>query len=213
MNRRNFGVPSATPRVANPNVAGLGYQNSSVIFDSFSVAAAAAFPGVTTMFQVQVGSAGKTLAQTNLRASGMLENGDVFYIGAFGISLTSNTFPTDAVNILENVSVQLIIGGRTYVSGAVKLFPGGIGGNVTAAANLGTLLGATSIITGFSNGAKGIGAPAMFTFSDPVVINANETIQVVITAETGFNMAAAAAGGTGTTLTCVMFGSRIRKVA
>lgn len=210
LTRRNFAKPSASfvPRFKNPFVAGVGYTSESVLYDTFSVAAAAAMPGTTVMFQTPIGGA-KTLAMTNIRAAGMLENGDVFRVKAFGIMVAFNTYSADAINLLENCSVTLTIGGRVFLEGKISLFPGGRGGYLTAASQVGTAPAGNNIQIGFSNGVPEL--RNMFTFSEPIDITTMEQVRVEIKAETGFSMAAAAVGGNGTTITAIMEGFRTRK--
>ncbi|MFB3813417.1 MAG: hypothetical protein ACE14L_04835 [Terriglobales bacterium] len=206
LTRRNFGKLSV-PRARNPFVQGIGYVNDDVLFDSFSVAAGAAMPASTIMFSVPVGGA-KTLAQTNMQVGGQLENGDTFKIAAFGISIAFNTHRTDAINLLDNVSVKLRVGGRVYTQGKLSLYPGGAGGCLQAAAQVGTAPAGDAPVHGFSNGVPDL--RNMFTFRDPIEITQGERIAVEVVAETGFSMVAAP--GVGTTITAVLYGERVRKV-
>lgn len=212
LSRDNFAQPkSIRPwRLKNPGLPGAGYDNTDFLYDSFSVAQAAAFPQLTPMFQTPVSGA-KTLAQTNMRTAGTLANGEVFRLKRMRVIVAQNTYPADAVNILQLCSVKLMIGGRQFVAGPVLAFPGGGGGILSAAAQVGTAPAGTNVQTGFSNGVADI--RAAFTFEDEIPIENNEQIEVDVTAETGFNMTAAAAGGVGTTIYCFLDGRRLRKVS
>ncbi len=212
LSRDNFAQPkSIRPwRLKNPGLPGAGYDNTDFLYDSFSVAQAAAFPQKTPMFQVPVSGA-KTLAQTNMRTAGTLANGEVFRLKRMRIIVAHNTYPADAINILQLCSAVLFIGGRQFVAGPILAFPGGGGGVLSAASQVGTAAAGSNIQTGFSNGAADI--RAAFTFEDEIQLDNNEQIEVDITAETAFNMTATAAGGLGTTLYCFLDGRRLRKVS
>jgi hypothetical protein len=210
LSRTHFAQASGPARRKNPSVPGVGFENTDHLYDSFSVAQAAAFPALTPMFQVPVSGA-KTLAQTNMRAAGMLANGEVFRLKRIRIVVASNTYPTDLVNILQNCSAKLKIGGREYVAGPVLAFPGGAGGFVTAASNNTAGLALNNVLAGVCNGVPDI--RAAFGFKDEIPVENNESIQVDVTAETAFNMIATAAGGLGTTIYVFLDGVRVRKVS
>jgi hypothetical protein len=211
LSRNNFARPKSAPfRVANPGLPGVGYDNTDFLYDSFSVAQAAAFPPTTPMFQQSV-SASKTRAQTNMRTPGMLVNGEVFKLRRIRVIVAHNTYPADAVNILQNCRVSLNLGGREFITGPVLAFPGGGGGLLTAAANNTAGLALNSVLTGFANGVPDI--HNAFAFEDDVEIGNNEQIQVDLVAETAFNMTATAAGGLGTTIYVFLDGRRLRKVS
>ena len=76
LTRHDFAKPRMKPwRVKNPGGnLGLGYDNTDFLYDSISVAQAAAMPNLTPMFQVP-SSGAKTKAQTNMKIGGMLANG------------------------------------------------------------------------------------------------------------------------------------------
>lgn len=211
LTRDNFARPAERPmRRLNPAVGGVGYRNTDFLYDSFSVAQAAAFPAKTPMFQTAV-SASKTLAQTNMRTSGLLANGEVFRLRRIRVLIAGNTFGADALNILQNCSLTLSMGGRPFIAGPLHAFPGGGGLNITAIANTGAPEAAATLRYGVSNGIPEI--HNAFTFEDPIDLNNSEQIQVDIVAETAFNMTATAAGGLGTTVYVFLDGKRTRPVS
>lgn len=212
LSRENFAQPKTLRpwRLKNPGLPGAGYDNTDFLYDSFSVAQAAAFPQKTPMFQLPVSGA-KTLAQTNMRTAGTLANGEVFRLKRMRIVVAHNTYPADAINILQLCSVSLYIGGRLFVAGPVMAFPGGVGGILSAAAQVGTAPAGTNVQTGFSNGVADI--RSAFTFEDEIQLDNNEQIEVDIVAETAFNMTVAASNGVGTTIYCYLDGRRLRKVS
>jgi len=210
LSRDDFARPRTPFRVKNPSFPGGGYDNTDFLYDSFSVAQAAAFPQMTPMFQAPI-SAAKTRAQTNMRTNGTLANGEVFKLRRMRVIISSNTYPADALNILQLCRASLYVGGREFIMGPVLAFPGGGGGILTAAAQVGTAAAGSNIQTGYCNGVPDI--RNAFAFEDDIELQNNEQIQVDIVAETAFNMTAAAAGGVGTTIYVFLDGRRLRKVS
>ena len=100
--RRGFGPHRKRNEVA-PNLT--SYRDGWY-WDSFTVAAGAAFP-VTNMFATPQGSGGKTLAQTNLTGQGgQLPSGQTLLIRYIRVYISNVTVPADFQNILSNCSVQ-----------------------------------------------------------------------------------------------------------
>ncbi|PSH05140.1 MAG: hypothetical protein CXZ00_03005 [Acidobacteria bacterium] len=211
LNRKNFARPEFKPwRIENPNLPGTGYENTDFLYDSFSVAQAAAFPQLTPMFQVP-NTANKTKAQTNMQTAGVLANQETFKLRRVRVIIAANTLLADAINIAQLCSGVLKIGGRDFLTGPLMAFPGGGGIQLTAAANVGTLLGAASIQTGIANGDTNI--MNAFQFEDEIMINNGESIRFDVTAETAFNMTGTASGGVGTTIYVFLDGRRLRNVS
>jgi hypothetical protein len=198
LRQRNAGVTPA---------AGIGYVNTDSLYDSFSVAQAAAFPTMTPMFQIPI-SGSKTRAQTNMQGQGVLVNQNTFALKRIRVIISGNTYLADAVNIGQLCSVKLIINGVQFIVQPVIGFPGG--GGIQASA-IGGTTAAGQLLTGTLNGDSNYSNA--FTFADEIIVENNQQIEVDITAETGFSMTATASGGLGTTIYCFLDGRRLRSVA
>lgn len=197
----------------NPTYPGVQDAIMQPVYDSFSVAAAAAFPAQTVMFQVARGQAGKTLAQTNMQQSGQLPNPQSLLIQAIEVWIANNTAPVDLQNMLANVSFQLLIGTKPYLQCPLVNLPAGRGGVAYSAAQLGTAAAGDISFASTSNGAPD--PRAVFTLQQNAIgLTQGEQFQVVITAETAFNMAAANArpNGNGTSLWVFLDGVLQRSV-
>jgi hypothetical protein len=217
LSRRNFARPEVKPiRMRNGgapvtlSIDDIGYNNTSFLYDSFSVAQNAAFPALTPMFTVaQSGS--KTPCQTNMDASGMLANNEMFDLSRVCFIPSANTYIADAVNIAQLVRVSLQVKGREFIYGPSFAFPGARGGVLTAVSNLGALMAATNINSGYTNGVSEI--HNAFAFETPIRIQNNDGFKVNVVADTAFSMVATALGGLGTTIYVFLDGKRLRKVA
>lgn len=212
LTRDSFAPVQRPMRLKNPTVpvGANAYSNTDSLYDSFSVAQAAAFPLLTPMFQVPI-SGTKTKAQTNMRTAGTLANGETFKLRRVRCMFSSNTYPADAINILQLCSLTLQIGGRTFTEGNPAMYPAGGGGFLTAAANVGTVPSGSNIQSGYINGSPDI--RAAFKFETDIEVENNEQILVNFVAETAFNMTASASGGVGTTIYVYLDGVRLRKAS
>ncbi len=177
-------------------------------WDSFSVAAGAAFP-VTNMFAVQQGSGGKTLAQTNLTGQGgQLPSGQTLIIRSIRIYISNTTTPADFQNILTNCSVEFKVNNVPIYQLTPGWFPAGFGGVTSAVGNLGTLPAGTASVVSTSNGSPVQTAVYDFKYSYPLESALNFT--VLWTPQTAFNMAAAGANpaGVGTSIVVYLEGEK-----
>src|ERR1039458_558940 len=102
---------SRAVRMSNPQLAGYEDKISQPKYDSFALAASAAFPQ-TVMFQVPKGAGGKTLAQTNMTAQGQLQAPERLWLCGIYLVISNNTVATDMINILANVSFTLNVGNK-----------------------------------------------------------------------------------------------------
>jgi hypothetical protein len=210
LNRKNFARPASEPwRATNPSVPGAGYENSDFRYDSFSVAQAAAFPQSTPMFQLPISGA-KTKAQTNMKAQGTLANGETMKVRRVRVLITGCSVLADAWNIGSLCSGVLKIGDRDFITGPLLAFPGGAGIQATAVA-MPAAVGTTAIQNSICNGDTNY--MNAFRFEDDVTIDYGESIAFNVTAETAFNMTAAANGGTGATVYVFLDGRVLRKVS
>jgi hypothetical protein len=182
-------------------------------YDSFSVAAAAAMPVKTVLFQSPI-SAAKTLAQTNMRKQGSLPSDERFKVLGIRIEMASNTNPTDAVNLLQNVSVVFKVRTKPYFEGTIEQAPAGCGLQMTAAAQVGTAPAGASAIFSLVNGHLDPRAGWLYS-GKGVAIGVNEGFDVTFTAETAFNFVAAGSNppGVGTFLKVFLDGIAYRGIS
>ncbi len=205
----HFGKPRVKAR--NPILGGVEDYITQPIYDSVSFAANAAF-AQQTMFQQPRGQAGKTLAQTNMTAPGFLPNPQRLILRALRVFISNNTVPVDMVNMLQNVSVQLILGTKPYFVGFLGLLSAGCGAMVTAAAQVGTAPAGSAPLFATSNGVPD--QRSVMTLNQPITIEQGETIQVMLNPDVAFNFAAAGANpaGVGTTIFVILDGDLYRGV-
>lgn len=205
----NFGRPKA--RASNPILGGVEDYITQPIYDSASFAAAAAMTQLT-MFQQPRGQGGKTLAQTNMTGPGFLPNPQRLILRALRVFTSNNTVITDLVNLLQNVSIQLVLGTKPYFLGFLGLLSAGCGAMVTAASQVGTAPAGSAPFFSTSNGVPD--QRSVMALNQPIMIEQGETIQVILNPDTAFNFAAAGANpaGVGTTLYVILDGDLYRGV-
>jgi hypothetical protein len=198
-------------KMTNPILGGVEDYITQPIYDSVSFAAGAAF-AQQTMFQQPRGQAGKTLAQTNMTGPGFLPNPQRLILRALRVFISNNTAPVDMVNMLQNVSIQLILGTKPYFLGFLGLLTAGCGAMVTAAAQLGTAPAGAAPTFSTSNGQPD--QRNVFALNQPITIEQGETIQVILNPDVAFNFAAAGANppGVGTSLFVILDGDLYRGV-
>lgn len=205
----NFGRPRT--KMKNPTVGGIEDYITQPIYDSVSFAAGAAF-AQQTMFQVQRGQAGKTLAQTNMTGPGFLPNPQRLTLRAIRVFISNGTVPVDMFNLLQNVSIILNLGTKPYFQGFLGLLSAGCGAMVTAAAQVGTAPAGSAPVFSTSNGIPD--QRSVMALNQPIMIEQGETIQAVLNADTPFNFAAAGANpaGVGSTIYVILDGDLYRGV-
>lgn len=198
-----FGRP-ALPRFKNPVLGGVEDVVDQPIYDSFTVAAGANFPTVTTLFQQPVGQSGKTLAQTNMTAAGQLPAPQRAYILSYRIYTRNDAVPADLMLFGVNASHTWTIGTKPYFQGPSFLLSAGAGMIVNAAAQVGTAPTGSAPLFTTSNGS--VDQRSVFALTKPYMLEQGETFQWTVRAETAFALAAAAAnpGGTGLTIYVVL---------
>lgn len=178
-------------------------------WDSFAVAAGAAFP-VTNMFATPQGSGGKTLAQTNLTGQGgQLPSGQVLLIRYIRIYISNVTVPADFQNILTNCSVQFKVNNTPIYQALPGFFPAGYGGVTLAVGNLGILPSGTASVVSSTNGFPV--QTATYEFKYPYTLESALNFTLLWTPETAFNMAAASGVnplGVGTSIVCTLDGEK-----
>ena len=194
------------PTVTGPN--GPWEVINQPYFDSFSVAAGAAFPA-TTLFQ----AANKPLSQCNMELAGTLPGDQRLVVMAIRLHIANNTVPTDVANILQNVSFTLTVRKKPYLQVPAMYVPSGLGMNLSAVAQVGTAPAGVAVVLNSSNGA--VNYSACLALSRPLPIDGGESFKVVLNPDTAFNMAAAAANpaGVGTTIYVYLDGELTRSVS
>lgn len=198
-------------KMSNPFLGGVEDYVSQPVYDSASFAQGAAF-AQQTMFQQPRGQAGKTLAQTNMTGPGFLPNPQRLILRALRVFIANNTVPTDMVNLLQNVSIQVTLGTKPYFLGFLGLLTAGCGAMVSAAAQVGTAPAGSAPLFATSNGVPD--QRNVFALNQPLTIEQGEPIQVLLNADVPFNFAAAGANpaGVGTTIYVILDGDLYRGV-
>ncbi|HEV3041879.1 MAG TPA: hypothetical protein VHA33_29210 [Candidatus Angelobacter sp.] len=204
----NFGK---RPRMSNPFVGGIEDYITQPLYDSASFGPGAAMTQLN-MFQLQRGQGGKTLAQTNMQQAGFLPNPQRFILRAIRLFTANGTVPTDLFNLLQNVSVEVVLGTKRYFQGPVLLLTAGCGAMVTAVAQLGTAPAGSAPSFSTSNGLPD--QRSVMALNQPIVIEQTEPILVVLNPDTPFNFTAAGANpaGAGTTIYFILDGDLYRGV-
>jgi hypothetical protein len=210
LHRGRFAVPPA--RFRNPVLAGVEDVVNQPIYDSFSVASGTAWPNVTTLFAQSMGQSGKTLAQTNMIAAGILQAPQRLFVQSYRVFIGNDTTIADMNSILRNVSVTLTIGKKPYFEGPVWLLTAGAGALVTAAAQVGTAPTGSAPLFSTSNGSPD--QRNVFSLSKPFMLEEGESFSVTFRAETAFNTQANTTNpaGVGATVYFVLDGELYRGV-
>lgn len=197
-------------RRSNPTFAGVQDAIDQPIYDSMSVAQAAAFPS-TTLFQAQVGAGGKTYAQTNMEQAGTLQTPQRLLLKGIYLVIVGNTTPTDMITIQNNVSFTLKVGTKDYLKcNCGFLTAGGRGLVVDSVSNVGVVPVGSAPVYSTSNGHP----QGMFALDNQWFIESGESFKVILYPETPFNMQANSTNppGVGTTIYVYLDGTLYRQV-
>lgn len=197
-------------RRQNPAIGGVEEQIDWILYDSFSVAANTAV-AKQVMFQTGIGGA-KTLAQTNMAQGGKLSSDERFVVRQIGIYVSNDTIPADAINISRNMSSVFFVRTKPYAVGTPMMFPAGLGVQVTAVSNVGTVPAGSAPVFTTSNGS--LDPRAGFIYSGPgIPIGVNESFSLVLNPETPFSTQNAGnPAGVGTTIYALLYGTLFRGV-
>lgn len=195
---------SGYERRPNPLVPGMNKTKDQPYYDSFSLAANTAFTK-QVMFQVPQGGA-KTLASTNMTQAGILQNPVRLVVQAIGVFIANNTTPTDLYNILQNVSLTLIVSKVPMFEGPLFLLPAGRGAVVNAIAQVGTAPAGSAVSYSTSNGS--VSPRDMFSLAHPIEIGSGEGFSVTLNPEVAYTTQANTTNppGVGTTIVVVLDG-------
>jgi hypothetical protein len=196
-------------RKRNEIAPGLTSYRDGWYYDSYSVAAGAAFP-TTNMFATAQGSGGKTLAQTNLTGQGgQLPAGQTLLMRSIRIYISNVTVPADFQNILTNCSVEFKVDNTPIYQTVPGWFPAGFGGTTLAVGNLGVLPTGTASVVSTTNGIPV--QTAVYDFKFPYQIESQVNFTVLWTPQTAFNMVASSATnplGVGTSIVVFLEGEK-----
>ena len=207
------GLRISSRKVQNPNLGGVIDVITTELYDQVSVNANTAFPSPTILFQTPIGQSGKTLANTDMTAAGILPNPDRFTIWAIAVHVANNTIPQDMTNILGNVTLQLYINNKWWSQGPLVAYPAGRGWRLDSIAQLGNTADAPASSQIQYSTTNGVPDPRSVALLDAsVTIEQGEQFSVVLTAQTGFSTSATTTypPGTGTTITVFLVGNRER---
>ena len=197
-------------KLKNPTVTGPGGPWEVInqpYFDSFSVAQGAAFPA-TTLFQ----TANKVTAQSNMTLAGQLPGDQRLVVMAIRLHIANNTAPVDVANILQNVSMTLVIRKKPMLECPALYVPSGLGMNISAVAQVGTAPAGSAVVVNTSNGKTDY--RAVFALSRPFTIDGGESFYLKLNPDTAFNFSANTANppGNGTTIYVFLDGELTRSV-
>lgn len=206
---RGMRLPSARKR-QNPNLGGTIDVITTELYDQLTVNLNTAFPSPSILFQTPKGQGGKTLANTNMTAAGILPNPDRFTIWAIACYISNNSVPSDFANLTSNVTLELYINNKWWSQGPLIAYPAGRGYKVDAVSNVGTVPAGSAPVYSVSNGIQDPRAVSLLDAS--ITIEQGEQFSVVLTAQTGFSTSNNTTNppGNGVTLTVYLIGNRER---
>ena len=204
--RRGFGIQ----RGKNEFVAGMASWREGWFYDTFTVAAGAAFPQTTFTFATaQTGA--KNLSSTNLTGQGgQMPAGITLSIMRIRIEISNLTTQADFANIVQNVTFEFKCNQVPIYQCLPNYLPAGFGTPTFSAAQVGTAPSGSSVLTSTNNGMPSQGATYEFQAA-PYQLSSQENFVGVFTAQNAFNMVAATGVnpiGVGTTIRVYLDGQR-----
>jgi hypothetical protein len=212
LSSRGFGKQlSRHSSMPNPGVPGQIDVIDWTYYDSISFAQAAAM-APSVMFQTPI-SGTKLLNATNLQGvGGQLPFPQTLTITALKVFIANNTAPVDLSNLMINVSYTLTVGLKPFFQCPLAVLSAGMGGIVTAAAQVGTAPAGSAPLYSTSNGMPD--PRAVYGLNKPIIIGYGENFNVTLAPNVAFNFAAAGANpaGVGTTIVVHLDGVLTRQV-
>jgi hypothetical protein len=201
---RSFGFR----RCKNEFVQGVQSYRDGWFYDTFSVAAGAAF--ITQLMFALPQSGTKLLNSTNLTGQGgQLPAGTTLMVGAIRVSISGTTVPADVQNIFTNVTFEFKVNNVPIYQATPDYFPAGFGAPTFSAAQLGTAPSGTATLTSITNGMPV--QTAIYEFKNPYSLSSLENFVIVLTPQVAFNMVAATGVnplGVGTTIRVYLDGMK-----
>jgi len=216
---RNFGMGAKNAdalrvrdAVMEREALGIVFMQRDRIYDTLTVSQGAAIPA-QLQFMINPATGGKTYAQTNLDIAQQLSNNDMAWVRGIYAKVSFNTFPIDAAN-LENLGfLDVWFKKQRFIYGKLNMFPGGSGGRLTAAANLGTALTVSGLgpVTSYENGVASV-ENVLHLGGDGYLLWKNDSFLANFYTTTGFGLLATAVGGQGLTFEVGFDIVRVREV-
>lgn len=198
-------------RRQNPGVPGQIDIIDWTYYDTVSFAASAAM-ATSVFFQTPI-SGTKLLNATNMQGQGgQLPFPQTLTVTALKVYISNNTVPADLQNLLNNVSYTLTVGLKPFFQSPLCVLTAGMGGIVTAAAQVGTAPAGSAPLFSTSNGVPD--PRAVYSLSKPIIIGYGENFNVTLTPNTAFNFAAGVTNpaGVGATIAVHLDGILTRQV-
>jgi hypothetical protein len=209
--RRGLGLQ----RCKNEFVPNTASKREGWFYDTFTVAAGAAFPQQTFGFAVPQGGS-KNLASTNLTGQGgQMPAGITLLIQRIRIEISNLTTEADFGNIMSNVTFEFKVNQVPIYQCMPNYLPAGFGCPTFSAAQVGTAPTGSSVLTSTNNGMPSQNATYEFS-TYPYSLSSQENFVALFTAQNAFNMVAATGVnpvGVGTTIRCYLDGIKMGIVA
>src|ERR1700677_999764 len=209
--KRGFGLM----RCKNEFVPNTASKREGWFYDTFTVAAGAAFPQQTFGFAVAQGGA-KNLSSTNLTGQGgQMPAGITLLIQRIRIEISNLTTQADFANIMSNVTFELKVNQVPIYQCIPDYLPAGFGCPTFSAAQVGTAPTGSSVLTSTNNGMPSQNATYEFA-TYPYMLSSQENFVALYTAQNAFNMVAATGVspiGVGTTIRTYLDGVKMGIVA
>ena len=188
------------------------YQGKDFYFSRKTIAPATVFPGQYVFFSDVANQNGVLASQTNIQNANQTSNKDSFLLFGVRFGWSYDAASPDVKYLINNTNLIWNFFNNPFFQGPPEGYPGGSAAYTTAASSL-ALITATypSPVTSLING-----APVTHNYfpisDDGLLINPQESFNMTLVNTGVYTTAAAAAGGTGLTLTCWLDGYRIRSV-
>lgn len=172
------------------------------LYDTVTFGQGVAF-AKTLLFQTpQSGS--KFLNQTNLYGNGgLLPAGEMMDVRSIRCYITNSTVPADVQNIINNVSVQWFVGSKPIIQCTPEALPAGMGGILTAVAQVGTAPSGSAPTFTMSNGQPDMRSGYNFTI--PYRLGSLEPFNVTLNPEVAFNLSGAGTNPVGAGVTIKVY--------
>lgn len=172
------------------------------LYDTVTLAAAAAVTSLTTAFFTSVGpSSGKTLAQTNMTQANILQAPQAFSIFGFRFRWSEDILRADLITLVNTFALNFTLGQKSYQLGPLWYYAAG--GGIWAA----TTRTAESVYTN--------GLPtreSMHKLGITLVIENTMSFAASLVGAATYTLTAGASGGTGATLQLLLDGLYARGV-
>jgi hypothetical protein len=178
-------------RGSNPVYPGLHEIITQPEYDSFSVAAGAAVPSQSVLFQNPIGQSSKTLLNTNMLAAGQLPAPQKFSVRAIRLGIRNDAVPADMVSFLWGTYCVFSVSQKPYLQCPAVLLTAGFGAYLPAISQLNPVETGTASIVGYMT-SNGVPDQAnIYALSRPIQIEQNEQFSFTINAPSTITLTAA----------------------